>query len=76
MTAIDASIFTEGDYSLATKTIGIYSEDITQQGTYNMRVTVYYTDYPAVTANLDFSIVLQDYCNTNVVITPPAAIAD
>ena len=41
-----------------------------------MRVTVYYTDYPAVTAYKDFSIVLQDYCNTNVVITPPTALTD
>ena len=69
-TAIDSSVFVEGD-----KTIDIQSDDILKASTYNIRVKVYYTDYSAVTQSLDFSILLQDYCDTNVVVTKPATIS-
>ena len=74
ITALDSAIFTEGDYTAATKTIDTETAFIGFAGSYDIRVTVKYTNYPAVTKSLDFQIVLQDYCNTNVVVTPPAAL--
>ena len=74
--AIDSSIFTEGDYTQDPKTIDIYSEVIGQAGTYNIRATVSYVNFSAVTSYLDFTIVLQDDCDTNVAVTPPATISD
>ena len=55
---IDSSIFTEGDYTAATKTIDIFTADISKAATYNIRVTVSYTDHPGVTQSRDFEIVL------------------
>ena len=50
------------------------SSDHNEDGTdYDIRVTVSYTDHPTVTSYRDFSIRFEDYCNTNVVVTPPVA---
>ena len=50
------------------------SSDHTEDGTnHSIRVTVSYTDYQTVTSYLDFTILFEDYCNTNVVVTPPLA---
>ena len=41
-----------------------------------MLVTVSYSSYPSVTASHNFSVLLQDYCDSNVSITLPPALSD
>ena len=47
------------------------------QGTsYIVQVRVYYTDNPLVSYSEDISFLFQDYCDQNVVITPPIALVN
>lgn len=73
ITPIEGSVFTTEDLSDVTKTLDVYTEDYSKAQTYAMRVTVSYSSYPAVTAQLDFTVLVQDYCETDVVITMPSA---
>ena len=54
--AIDSEVYTVGDLDSPTKTILIYTDDISKSGnadSQDFRVTVYYTDYPLVIKTLD-----------------------
>ena len=70
--AIDSAIFTEGDYTAATKLIDIYSEDYALAATYTLIVKVSYQSYPTVSSEHTFYIDVGDLCETSVSITPPA----
>ena len=74
--AIDPTIFSEGDYTAATKTIVIETIDIAKAASYNIQVKVYYTSHTAISNTKTFTILVQDYCNTNAIITPPTNIGN
>ena len=48
--------------SSTTHTITIQTSDLSKANTYNLRVTVSFSSYPAITASKDFDVVVQDPC--------------
>ena len=61
---IDATIFT-----LNGNSIEIQTDDIGKANTYSMKVKVFYTDYPTVSATEDFTIDVLDECNMGATIS-------
>ena len=56
--AITTPVITAIDVASATKSIDTYTDDITDAGTYNLRVHVSYTDHSSVITTHDFTLVL------------------
>jgi len=56
------SIFTV-DCTSATKTIRAQTDLISKAGTYHMQLKVWYTDFPEITSNKNFSIDIVDVCH-------------
>lgn len=79
VTPLDSSIYTVGDLTLATKTIAVFTDQMSYAGlaaAEDAVVKVSYAAYPSVASTQAFSFELRDSCATGVLVTPQSAIPD
>lgn len=62
---IDSAVFTEGVYSLTTKTIDVYTTEFSKAATYEMVVKVFYAELPTIFNKQNFEIVVKNLCLTD-----------
>ena len=75
---IDPNVFTKIlDPALgAIQELSIYSDLNSLAGTYDLKVKAWFTNYSTNVGEKDFSVVVQENCETAMVVTPSAPIAD
>ena len=70
--AIDLNIFTINIVANQL-TLSIFSDDITEVGTYTFKVGVYYAGYPSVIDDEVYSVVIIDACSNAATATAPTS---
>ena len=76
--SIDTNVFTANlDPSLgAIQELSVYSILNSLAGTYDLKVKAWFTNYATNVGEKDFSVVVQENCETAMVVTPSAPIAN
>ena len=64
--ALDTDVFSTVDLTSETKTLGVKMTSLDQVGLHELKLYVYYQDYPDNMASIDFLIMLTDTCITSV----------
>ena len=63
---LDTDVFSTIDLTSETKTLGVKMTNSDQVGLHELKLYVYYQDYPDSMASIDFLIMLTDTCITSV----------
>ena len=70
--ALDSDVFT---YDSNSGTLWIFSEDIAKLGATDLKLIVESTEFPSVNASIDFSVIIDDPCQSAILTIEPTVVS-